>query len=93
METAHLLRRNRGGAAKAIGLLKTVGAEVIVPERTRYERVVRLMEQYANVPMDFVDALLVAVAEERSLHEILTLDRRGFDTYRIHGRKRFSILP
>ena len=51
------------------------------------------MEQYADVPMDFVDALLVALAEERSIDEVLTLDRRGFDTYRIRGRKRFSVLP
>jgi hypothetical protein len=51
------------------------------------------MERYSNVPMDLVDAMLVATAEEMGVEEILTLDRRGFETYRIGGRRRFEILP
>jgi len=43
--------------------------------------------------MDLVDAVLVAVAEEHGIREVLTLDRRGFETYRPRGRQRFEILP
>ena len=43
--------------------------------------------------MDFADATLVALAEEAGVDEIFTLDLRGFNTYRIHGRKAFKILP
>lgn len=50
------------------------------------------MKKYADVPMDFVDALLVVVAEEHKVHDVLTLDRRGFMTYRV-GRERFCVLP
>ena len=51
------------------------------------------MDKYHDVPMDFVDGQLVAVAEERNVRAVLTLDRRGFETYRANGRDRFQILP
>jgi predicted nucleic acid-binding protein len=51
------------------------------------------MDKYKDVPMDFVDALLVSLAEERGIRDVLTLDRRGFETYRAHGRERFRIFP
>lgn len=43
---------------------------------------VTLMERYADTPMDFADATLVLLAEALDVDEILTLDRRGFSTYR-----------
>jgi hypothetical protein len=51
------------------------------------------MENYRDVPMDFADASLIALAEERKITEVFTLDRRGFTTYRIHSRKIFTIYP
>lgn len=41
-----------------------------------------LMEKYADTPMDFADATLLLLAEGLAVHDILTLDRRGFSTYR-----------
>ena len=43
--------------------------------------------------MDFADATLVYVAARESINLILTVDHADFETYRIGGRKRFSILP
>jgi predicted nucleic acid-binding protein len=56
------------------------------------ERSSRLMAKYADLPMDLADATLVAVAEERGLRQVFTLDR-DFRIYRIHGRQRFEIIP
>jgi uncharacterized protein len=56
------------------------------------ERSARLMEQYADRPMDLADATLVAFAEERRLRQIFTLDD-DFHIYRIRGRQRFDVLP
>jgi hypothetical protein len=56
-------------------------------------RVVDLMEKYRNLPMDFADASLVTLGEELGLDNVLTLDRRGFSVYRLHGRRPFHILP
>ena len=52
-----------------------------------------LMAQYSDRPMDFADATLVHLAVREALSLILTVDHDDFETYRIGGRKRFSILP
>lgn len=52
-----------------------------------------LMSQYRDRPMDFADATLVHLAARESLSLILTVDHDDFETYRIAGRKRFTILP
>ena len=52
-----------------------------------------LMVQYKDRPMDFADATLVHLATRESLSIILTVDHDDFETYRIAGRKRFTILP
>ena len=51
-----------------------------------------LMEQYEDLPMDFADATLVALAEAERTHTVFTLDRPDFSVYKI-GRKPFQLLP
>lgn len=60
------------------------------PEAT--ERTARLMERYSDRPMDLADATLVALAEERGLTRIFTLDD-DFHIYRIAGRRQFEVVP
>ena len=50
-----------------------------------------LMYQYRDTPMDFADATLVLLADKTGTTEILTLDRRGFSTYRTAKGKAFSL--
>jgi predicted nucleic acid-binding protein len=52
-----------------------------------------LMMQYKDRPMDFADATLVHLAARESLSTILTVDHDDFETYRIGGKKRFTIFP
>jgi hypothetical protein len=92
VEAAHLLRRARGGPAAVVGIVFGAGTELVATTEERARRALVLMNKYHDVPMDFVDALLVVVAEERNVREVLTLDRRGFDTYRV-GRDRFRVFP
>ena len=75
------------------GLVYGAATELVPTTRERAQRAVTLMDKYHDVPMDLVDALLVTVAEERNARDVLTLDRRGFETYRANGRERFRILP
>ncbi|MGH8248121.1 MAG: type II toxin-antitoxin system VapC family toxin [Gammaproteobacteria bacterium] len=70
------------------------GAFVLIPtSRATLVRAAALMEQYQDVPMDYADATLVALAEDVSTNLVFTLDRRGFLTYRIRGKKPFEIAP
>lgn len=55
-------------------------------------RIAKLMERYADRPMDLADATLVALAEERNVKRIFTLDA-DFSIYRLHGRSRFELIP
>jgi uncharacterized protein len=51
-----------------------------------------LMERYSDTPMDYADATLVLLAEALRIHDVLTLDRRGFSTYRAASRKNFRLM-
>jgi len=53
---------------------------------------VRLMIKYAEIPMDFPDATLVWVAQLSGADRILTLDRRGFSSFRFGKNRRFKLL-
>jgi predicted nucleic acid-binding protein len=52
-----------------------------------------LMQRYGDTPMDYADATLVLLAEALQVHRVLTLDRRGFSTYRTRSRKSFTLAP
>jgi predicted nucleic acid-binding protein len=52
-----------------------------------------LMDNYADRPMDFADATLVHLAARERLSTILTIDHDDFETYRLPGRKKFTIFP
>ena len=70
------------------------GAFVLIPSsQASLRQVAALMEKYQDLPMDFADATLVALAEESQIDQIFTLDRRGFSTYRLHGKKSFRVIP
>src|SRR5688500_12199193 len=64
IEAALVLRRTPGGPRAAFELARRLGTTFIPASGSILERSVALMERYRNVPMDLVDALLVAVAEE-----------------------------
>lgn len=60
--------------------------------RSALQRSAALMIKYGDRPMDLADATLVALAEERGERRIFTLDA-DFHIYRLHGRRRFEIIP
>jgi len=51
------------------------------------------MYKYSDLPMDFADATLVALAEETGLLNIYTLDKKGFSIYRLSKNRSFVIYP
>lgn len=92
-EVVYLLGPSFAMQKPALEFILRGGAEVVSQTPDALRRVMQLMEKYRDVPMDFADATLVALAEERKVNEIFTLDRRGFATYRIHSRRSFTIYP
>ena len=92
-ESMYLLGRIRGGPAACLEFCTRGGATLVPQSRDSLLRCQALMSRYHDLPMDFADATLVALAEEVGTRHVFTLDRRGFRTYRIGRRERFVLLP
>lgn len=52
----------------------------------------KLMEKYCDLPMDFADASLVALADKENIRTVFTLDK-DFRVYRTREKKHFKLLP
>jgi uncharacterized protein len=91
---AMYLALHRGGWAmqKQLGqLLLDRLLTVYEIQGSDYPRLLALMEQYSDRPMDLADATLVLTAEKTGLRQILTLDS-DFLFYRIEDRDTFDII-
>jgi predicted nucleic acid-binding protein len=73
------------------GLIDANAIVVAEPSVHLMQRMQALLEKYKDTPMDFGDASLVALAEDRGIHRIFTLDD-DFFVYRV-GKKSFDIIP
>ena len=93
-EAMYLLSRAGGqrGQAALWKLVLSRRLEIVELSWAALERSSVLMTKYADLPMDFADATLVALAEERGDRSVFTLDT-NFQVYRLHGRHRFEIVP
>lgn len=92
-EATFFLQDARDGMDRLLELLECLSIEVFDVFQTRHIRAASLlMRRYADTPMDFADATLVVLAAELATNRVVTLDERGFRTYR-HGRgQAFQLL-
>ena len=93
-EATYLLGRAEGIKAQRALWRLVLSDRLVVADLSRaaVERSARLMEQYADRPMDLADATLVAYAEEHGHRAIFTLDG-DFHVYRLRGRRRLETVP
>jgi len=73
-------------------ILRRGDLRIVETGASTVDRMERLMSKYRDVPMDLADASLVAVAEERRLTQVFTLDG-DFRIYRLLGRRSIAIVP
>ena len=92
-EATHLLSGVRGGRAACVDFFLSGGALLVPSSVTSLQRVRKLLDKYADLPMDFADATLVALAEELDCTSVFTTDRTDFSVYRLKGRKPFRLVP
>lgn len=92
-EATHLLGRVQGGKKACLEFFLEGGAVLVPSSPGSLRRCGMLLEQYSDLPMDYADSTLVALAEELDTNLVLTTDRRDFGVYRIGGRRRFRVLP
>lgn len=92
-EGMYLLERARGGPRACLEFFLRDGALLVPSSRAALARCRRVMETCADLPADFADATLVALAEETDTWRVFTLDRQDFSVYRGPEGQRFEILP
>ena len=56
-------------------------------------RTADIMDRYADLPLGFVDASIVAIAERLESRRILTTDRRHFGVVRPRHARVFTLMP
>ena len=92
-EAMYLLALSKDGPRTLAEFVTASGIEIYdLCQPPELHEAVALMAKYLDTPMDFADATLVLLAEALNVHEILTLDRRGFSTYRTRQRRHFQLV-
>jgi uncharacterized protein len=94
-EVAYLLFRDVGLLAMAdfIESLATTRLVLTDPQAIDYQRAAQILRQYQDARIDFVDALIFAIAERLGITRILTLDQRDFRLFRPRHCPAFELLP
>ncbi|MGI8883539.1 MAG: type II toxin-antitoxin system VapC family toxin [Pyrinomonadaceae bacterium] len=94
-ETAHFVLKNLGAAALANFVEDLPEMNVIfeTPLAEDYKRAADILRKYNDANIDFVDAVIVAIAERLDITKILTIDRRHFGAFKPRHCAAFEILP
>lgn len=91
-EATHLLSSVGGGREACVEFFLAGGATLVPSDEPSLRRCRELLAQYRDVPMDFADSTLVALAEELGARKVFTLDA-DFGIYRLPRRARFELVP
>jgi predicted nucleic acid-binding protein len=76
------------------GVLELIERKIVAVQfdlESNLDRVLSLMKKYSDTPMDFVDACLVAMTEEKSDCRLITLDS-DFRVYRRFERQTIPLI-
>ena len=94
-EVAYLLA-SRVGTETEVRFLGDLAAGDLVPEQVGpadWLRIAELVATYRDLPLDTVDASIIAACERRGALSIATLDRRHFSLVRPAHIPGFDLVP
>ena len=94
-EVAYFVSKYLGVVALANFLDETSQTDFVLetPTSEDYKRAADVLRKYNDANIDFVDALIMAIAERLKITKILTVDRRHFGMFRPAHCEAFEILP
>jgi predicted nucleic acid-binding protein len=92
-ELFHLVGDNPREVEVTWAFVRSGAVSVLPISDTELADLEALMRQYRDRPMDLADATLVHLARRESVSTVFTIDHDDFETYRIGGRKKFTIVP
>lgn len=92
-EAMHMLADAQDGPMLLAEFAQASGIQISESTQAAHIRhAATLMRKYSDTPMDFADATLVLLADATGVVDVLTLDRRGFSTYRTAKGKAFRLV-
>lgn len=92
-EAMYLLSFSEAACDGLLGWLQSGSLAVLELQRTDLQRVRELLAKYADLPMDFTDAVIVSLAERERIRNIFTVDERDFRVYKPKPFRHFNLLP
>ena len=94
-ELCYLLQTRIGAAAEIAFVRAVADGEFTIEalEPDDFTRIAALMDKYADLPLGFVDASVIAIAERLVTRDILTTDRRHFSVVRPRHARTLALLP
>ena len=94
-EVTYLLSRRLGASAEEAFVRALAHGELRVESLVDadWSRAADLMVAYADLPLGFVDASIVAMAERLGVTSILTTDRRHFGVVRPRHAESLTLVP
>ena len=93
VEASHIVARGSGDHVRVLEYVISAGIPVFALHLILHEQCVLLLRRYADVPMDYADATLLALADRLRLDRIFTTDRKGFRTYRGSRGVGLEVVP
>lgn len=94
-EVSYLLATRIGPSAELAFIRSLADGELELEQLERDDvlRSVELMQRYADMPLGFVEATVVAVAERLGTREVATTDRRHFGVLRTTNSGPLILVP
>jgi predicted nucleic acid-binding protein len=95
VEVSYLLSNRLGHSTmrRCVRQLADSSLELLSILPSDLSRIHELLEQYADLKLDFTDAAIVALAERLDISKILTVNVRDFGTIRPKHCPYFDIIP
>jgi predicted nucleic acid-binding protein len=91
-EVLYLLNFSIIAQSAAIDFVLKSIVEILPNNLQSLRKTKKLMEKYADLPMDYADATLVCLAAEAGIQNIATFDKKDFNIYALPARKKFNLV-
>lgn len=88
-ETMYMLDFNTAVQLNFLEWIMKEGVIIHEIKQSNIKRIIDLTKKYSDRPMDFADATLVIVAEERGIRQIISIDS-DFDIYRLYNKMKIE---
>lgn len=94
-EICYLLQTRIGAHAELAFMRAVASSEFAIEslDASDLARIPDVMHAYADLPLGFVDASVVAIGERLEVRDVLTTDRRHFGAVRPRHVQGFQLLP